>query len=394
MVATGLARLLRGDTQVLRGKRFGLCVNLTSVDARLRFSVDLLRDLPGAELCCLFGPEHGVRGDAQDMIGVGEARDSVTGLPMYSLYGSEEASLWPRPEWLAGLDALVFDMQDVGARYYTYVWTLLHLMQVAAPLGVEIVVLDRPNPLGGVEVEGGGIRVDHRSFVGRVSIPNRHGMTVGELARLVNDEEKLGCKLTVIELLGWRRDMLWADTGLPWVMTSPNMPTFDTALVYPGMCLVEGTELSEARGTTRPFELVGAGYIGYAEARQIAGALDQQGLPGVIFRPVVFTPTFHKFGGKRCGGLQLHVTDTRRFKPYLSAVAVLRELRLRFPDKFRWRTRPYEFVADKPAIDLLCGGPEIRQGIDAGASLQELRATWQGQEDELREARKPWLLYT
>jgi uncharacterized protein YbbC (DUF1343 family) len=394
MVVTGLGRLLRGDAPVLRGKRFGLCVNLTSVDARLRFSVDLLGDFAGAELCCLFGPEHGVRGDAQDMIGVGEAKDSVTGLPMYSLYGAEEASLWPKPEWLAGLDAIVFDMQDVGSRYYTYIWTLLHLMQVAAPLGVEVIVLDRPNPIGGLEVEGGAILPAYRSFVGRVSLPNRHGMTTGEIARMVNETEKIGAKLTVVEMEGWRRDMLWADTGLPWVMTSPNMPSVDTALVYPGMCLVEGTELSEGRGTTRPFELVGAGYISYAEARQIANALEKQGLPGVIFRPVVFTPTFHKYGGKRCGGLQVHVIDARRFKPYLSAIAVLRELRTRYPKDMHWRSKPYEFVADKPAIDLLCGGPEIRTGIDAGASLQELRATWQAGEDELREARKRWLLYT
>jgi uncharacterized protein YbbC (DUF1343 family) len=393
MIATGLARVLTGDAPVLRGKRIGLCVNPTSVDGALRFSVDLLHRRDGVELVCLFGPEHGVRGDAQDMIGVGEAKDSVTGLPMYSLYGEQEESLWPRPAWLAGLDAVVFDMQDIGSRYYTYVWTLLHIMQVAAKAGVEVICLDRPNPLGGVEVEGGAIRDGYRSFVGRASIPNRHGMTVGEIARMVNETEGVGCRLTVVEMLGWRRGMTWADTGLPWVMTSPNMPTLDTALVYPGMCLVEGTELSEGRGTTRPFELTGAGFVSFAEAHELCDALAGEGLPGVIFRPVVFQPTFHKFGGKRCGGLQLHVTDARAFRPYLTGVAVLREFRRRFPKAFRWRTRPYEFIADKPAVDLLCGGPEVREGIDAGESLAALRATWADAEASFREARRPWLIY-
>ena len=392
MVKTGLARVLDGSVS-LRGKRIGLCVNPTSVDTRLRFSVDLLHAMDGVELRCLFGPEHGVRGDAQDMVGVGEARDSVTGLPMYSLYGEDESSLWPRPEWLDDLDSVVFDMQDVGSRYYTYVWTLLHIMQVAAKKGVEVIVLDRPNPLGGEEVEGGAIADAYRSFVGRVSIPNRHGMTVGEIARMVNDSEKVGAALTIVEMQGWKRSDWYADTGLPWVLTSPNMPTLETALVYPGMCLVEGTELSEARGTTKPFELVGAPFAGFADANAMAEALDALALPGVKFRPVVFTPTFHKFAGKRCGGLQLHVHEPRAFKPYLTGVAVLREWRARFPRELRWRTRPYEFVADKPAIDLLCGGPEVREAIDAGTPVPAIAETWRAAERDFREKREPWLIY-
>jgi uncharacterized protein YbbC (DUF1343 family) len=394
MVKTGLERILDGDVTLLRGKRIGLCVNPTSVDSRLRFSVDLFRQMPGVELRALFGPEHGVRGDAQDMVGVkNEARDSVTGLPMYSLYGEDESSLWPQPGWLDGLDCVVFDMQDVGSRYYTYVWTLLHIMQVAARQGVAVVVLDRPNPLGGEVVEGGAIADGFRSFVGRASVPNRHGMTVGEIARLCNETEGVGCELHVVEMQGWQRRQWYADTGLPWVMTSPNMPTPETALVYPGMCLVEGTELSEARGTTRPFELVGAPFVSFAEANALCETLHAHRLPGVYFRPVVFTPTFHKFAHKRCGGLQIHVTEPRAYEAYKTGVAVLREWRARFPREFRWRTRPYEFVADKPAVDLLCGSAEVRELIDAGAPLADIAATWQSAERAFRAQREPWLLY-
>jgi len=388
VVETGLSRILSGEDKSLLGKKLGLLVNPTAVDGELRHVVDLL---PREQLVCLFGPEHGVRGDAQDMIGVGEARDSVTGLPMYSLYGGGEESLRPRPESLVGLDAVVFDIQDIGARYYTYVWTLLHMMQACAAAGVEVIVLDRPNPIGGVDVEGGAIHPDYLSFVGRASVPNRHGMTAGEIARMVN--EGIGCRLTVVALRGWRRELDADATGLPWVLPSPNMPTVDTAYVYPGLCLVEGTELSEGRGTTRPFELVGAPFVSYAEARALADALAREDLPGVRFRPVVFTPQFQKFGGRRCGGIQLHVVSRRNFKPYLTGVAVLRAFRSLFPEQFRWRTREYEFVAHKPAIDLLAGGPALREGIDAGLSLDALAADWRPAEEEFRAKRSRWLLY-
>lgn len=386
-------RVLEGDSRALHGKRLGLLVNPTAVDAQLRHVVDRVHATPGLELRCLFGPEHGVRGDAQDMVGVGEARDSITGLPMHSLYGDSEASLHPRPEMLAGLDAVVFDIQDVGARYYTYVWTLLHMMQACAPLGVEVIVLDRPNPLGGVDVEGGAIAPGYFSFVGRVSCPNRHGMTVGEIARMVNETERIGCQLEVVTMDGWRREQLYDQTALPWVMPSPNMPSLDTAIVYPGMCLVEGSELSEGRGTTRPFELIGAPYCSYAEARGLTEALTREDLPGVLFRAVVFTPTFQKFAGKRCGGVSLHVVDRKTFRPYLTGVAVLRAFKQQFPRAFRWRTRRYEFVDDKPAVDLLAGGPQVREGIDAGLSLDALAATWRPAEAEFVQRRGKWLLY-
>jgi uncharacterized protein YbbC (DUF1343 family) len=267
------------------------------------------------------------------------------------------------------------------------------MMEACAPLGVEVVVLDRPNPIGGADVEGGAIRDGYYSFVGRLSLPNRHGLTAGEVARMANDVRGLGAKLTVVPMTGWRREQDHDATGLPWVLPSPNMPTVDTAYVYPGMCLVEGTELSEGRGTTRPFELCGAPYVSYADARRLADALHKEDLPGVRFRPVVFTPTFQKFARKRCGGVQLHVLSRKSFRPYLTGVAVIRAFRQMFPEDFRWRRRAYEFVADQLAFDLLAGGPELRQGIDAGASLDALAATWRPAEDDFRARRARWLLY-
>jgi uncharacterized protein YbbC (DUF1343 family) len=389
VVATGLASLLE-DVGDLAGARVGLLANPTAVDHRLRHAVDLLAVHPAIELVALFGPEHGLRGDAQDMVAVGAHADPRTGLPVYSLYGAEEGSLAPKPEQLEGLDALVFDIQDVGSRYYTYVWSLVLAMRVCARAGVRVVVLDRPNPLGGEGVEGGDVGAGYRSFVGLCSVPNRHGMTVGELARWANAEESIGAELSVVKLRGWRREMYYEDTGLPWVMPSPNMPTRDTALVYPGMCLIEGTELSEARGTTRPFELVGAPFI---DGHALTEELDGYRLPGVLFRPVVFTPTFHKHAGTACGGVQLHVTDRSAFRPYLSGVAVVRAVRRLWPDQFAWRTRAYEFVADRPAFDLLTGGRAVRDAIDRGDELDAVAATWRDAEQAFLARREDWLLY-
>jgi uncharacterized protein YbbC (DUF1343 family) len=389
-VRVGLERVLDEEAGVLAGRRVGLVCNPTSVDAELRHAADLLHGRDGVRLVALFGPEHGVRGDAQDMIAVAAAHDGRTGLPVHSLYGDGQASLEPTPESLAGLDAVVFDIQDVGSRYYTYVWTLTLVMRACAAAGVEVVVLDRPNPLGGVAVEGGGVAEGYRSFVGLYPVPNRHGLTVGEIATLVNAEHRLGCRFTVVRMTGWRRDMLFDDTGLPWVLPSPNMPTLDTAFVYPGMCLVEGTELSEGRGTTRPFELFGAPFV---DGVRLAAALAEARLPGVRFRPVGFRPTFHKLAGTPCGGVQLHVTDRGAFRPYLTGVACVRAVRALWPDEFRWRTRAYEFVGDRPAIDLLCGGPTVREMIDAGAPTGAIAATWRDDEARFRAARAPHLLY-
>jgi uncharacterized protein YbbC (DUF1343 family) len=391
VVESGLQRLLAGDAAAfLRGRRVGLIANPTAVDAELRHAVDLLDASPEVDLAALFGPEHGLRGDAQDMIGVTDGRDARTGLPVWSLYGHDEASLAPTPAMLEGLDVLIYDVQDVGSRYYTFVWTMVLAMRAAAKARIAFVVLDRPNPIGGALVEGGAIAPGYESFVGLVSCPNRHGLTAGEIARWRQRVEQLDVELHVVEMRGWDRAMYFEDTGLPWVMPSPNMPTRDTALVYPGMCLVEGSELSEGRGTTRPFELAGAPYL---DGDALAAALTADGLPGCRFRPVVFTPMFQKLAKLACGGVQIHVTDREAFRPYLTGVAWLRAARALAPDAFQWRTRAYEFVDTIPAIDLLCGSAEVRTGIDGGASLADLAATWAAAESAFADERRDWLLY-
>jgi uncharacterized protein YbbC (DUF1343 family) len=390
MVKTGLERAMAGEVSALHRKRLGLLANPTAIDRELRHIVDLLHADPAVELRVLFGPEHGIRGDAQDMAPVGGDLDPRTGLTVHSLYGDDEASLAPTQEMLRGLDAVVFDIQDVGSRYYTYVWTLLYAMRACSAAGIEVIVLDRPNPIGGDLVEGGAIEPPYLSFVGAASVPNRHGLTAGEIARMCVELEGLDVELTVVEMTGWRRSMRYAETGLPWVQPSPNMPTVDTALVYPGMCLVEGTEVSEGRGTTRPFELTGAPYVdGYA----LAEALEAEDLPGVKFRPVVFTPMFQKHARTPCGGVQLHVVDERAFRPYLTGVALVRAVRTGWPEAFSWRRAAYEFVADREAIDLLTGSPAVREGIERGDSLAAIAATWAEAERAFEARRARWLVY-
>ena len=387
-VQTGLARLASDGLPALAGRRVGLICNPTSVDAELRHMIELLR--PTMNVTALFGPEHGVRGDAQDMMTIDDARDRLTGLPEFSLYGHTEASLTPTAAMLDHVDVVIYDVQDIGSRYYTFVWTMVLAMRACAKAGKQFVVLDRPNPIGGIHVEGPAIEPGFESFVGLVSCPNRHGLTAGEIARWRHSVEKLDLELAVIGMRGWQRDMWFEHTGLPWVLPSPNMPTVDTALVYPGMCLVEGTELSEARGCTRPFELAGAPHL---DGHALAAALTAMALPGVAFRPVVFTPQFGKHASKACGGVQLHVTNLDAFRPYRTGVAFLKACHDQSPTQFAWRAKAYEFVDAIPAIDLLSGSDQLRTGIAAGASLDELAARWPRDEGAFAEERADFLLY-
>jgi uncharacterized protein YbbC (DUF1343 family) len=389
-VQTGLARLASEGSSLLGGRRIGLLVNATAVDTGLRHAIELLRARPDLKITALFGPEHGVRGDAQDMISVDAAIDSRSGLPIHSLYGSTLASLAPTAAMLDAIDVMVYDIQDVGSRYYTFVWTMVLAMRACAAAGKAFCVLDRPNPLDGVHIEGGAIAPGFESFVGLVSCPNRHGMTAGEIARWRHSVEKLDLDLVVLGMRGWQRDMRFDHTGLPWVMPSPNMPTPDTALVYPGMCLLEGTELSEGRGTTRPFELAGAPYL---DGHRLAADLSAMQLPGVGLRAAVFTPMFQKHHGKPCGGVQLHITNPEAFRPYRTGVAFLKACYDQSPASFRWRDKPYEFVDDIPAIDLLAGGDALRKGIEAAASLDELSARWPRDEGDFAAERADYLLY-
>ena len=387
-VQTGLARLAEEGFAALSGRRVGLICNPTSVDAELRHAVDLLSGK--LDITALFGPEHGVRGDAQDMISVDNARDAVSGLPVHSLYGHTTESLTPTAAMLEDLDVVVFDVQDVGARYYTFVWTMVLAMRACAKAGKAFVVLDRPNPIGGVHVEGPAIEAGYESFVGLVSCPIRHGLTAGEIARWRHGIEGLDLELAVITMRGWTRDSWFEHTGLPWVLPSPNMPTIDTALVYPGMCLVEGTDLSEGRGTTRPFELAGAPHL---DGQRLAKDLTAMELPGVRFRPVVFTPMFQKHARTACGGVQIHVTNADEFRSYRTGVAFLKAAHDQDPARFAWRTKAYEFVDKIAAIDLLAGGPGLREGIEAGASLDDLARRWPRDEGAFSDERAPYLLY-
>ncbi|WP_435016628.1 exo-beta-N-acetylmuramidase NamZ family protein [Tundrisphaera sp. TA3] len=390
--ATGLDVWAADQFRDLRGLRVGVIANPTSVDRRMRHLVDLLAAAPGVTLSALFGPEHGIRADAQDMIGVEGSTDGKTGLPVHTLYGSAVESLTPTAEQLAGLDALVFDVQDVGSRYYTFAATMLYAMRAAAPLGLRFFVLDRPNPIGGTQVEGPTIRPGYESFVGAHPMPIRHGMTVGELARLFRSDLAIDIDLTVVPCEGWSRGMLWADTGLSWVAPSPNMPTPDTALVYPGGCLIEGTNLSEGRGTTRPFEWWGAPWI---DPDPLADP-DAATMAGAYPRPAAFRPVFHKQAGQTCFGVQPHVHDPAAFAPVACYTAFLAGVRRQRPDLFAWRTEAYEFVSDPIAIDLLYGSDRERLLIESGPSagdIADLRREWGLDESEFRARREPFLLY-
>jgi len=390
MVRTGLESLLAQPKRWLRGERVGLVANATTVDSSFKHAVELLFAHADVDLKMVFAPEHGLYGAAQDMEAVADTRDPLTGVPVVSLYGSSAATLGPSDQQLVGTDVLVFDIQDVGARYYTYAATMALCMRAAKRTSKRVVVLDRPNPIGGVEVEGGGIDAGLESFVGLYPIPQRHGMTVGELARLYNTTFGIGCELEVVTCEGWYRHELYDQTGLPWVMPSPNMPTLDTALVYPGMCLLEGTNFSEGRGTTRPFELFGAPSV---DGRALARELSTFALPGVEFRPCEFKPMFHKYAGRVCGGVQLRVTDREPFLPYQTGLAVLVAARRLWPEQFGWRTEVYEFRSDVPAIDLLTGSARVRAAIDGGETFEHVVAIASSGTESYESGREAALLY-
>ncbi|WP_223635061.1 exo-beta-N-acetylmuramidase NamZ domain-containing protein [Planococcus sp. 4-30] len=373
----GIEVLMEEQKELISGKNVGLITNPTGVDQELNSIVDLLDKDPEVNLTALYGPEHGVRGDAQAGQYVDYYIDEVTGVPVYSLYGKTRK---PTPEMLEGIDVLIFDIQDVGARFYTYIYTMALAMEAAEEQGIPFIVLDRPNPLGGTKVEGPVLDPAFASFVGQYAIPLRHGMTVGELAEFFNAEIGIGADLTVVEMMGWKRNSFYDETGLQFVPPSPNMPTLDTALVYPGTALIEGTNVSEGRGTTKPFEFIGAPFINSTE---LAEALNALALPGVSFRAASFTPAFSKHASQLSHGIQVHVTDRESYLPIETGLHIVKTIYDLYPEQ----------VQLTAFFNNLIGNDWISQGIKEGMTVEEMKERWQGELKEFKEVRREYLLY-
>jgi uncharacterized protein YbbC (DUF1343 family) len=390
-VRTGLEILIDRERHNLEGAGVALLAHAASVTPWLQYAWDALLGLAGCRVKALFSPEHGLFGTHQDQEGVQPRGHMQTeGIPVYSLYGEDVASLRPTREMLEETELLLVDLQDVGSRYYTYVYTLSHCMEACREAGVEVWVLDRPNPIGGTMLEGNLVSSGFRSFVGRYPLPVRHGMTIGELAWMMNEAFEIGCSLRIVTMEGWKRDMWFDQTGLPWVLPSPNMPTLGTATVYPGGCLLEGTNISEGRGTTRPFEIVGAPWV---DPEALARSLNDLQLPGTRFRPLFFRPTFHKYAGETCGGVEVHVVRREEFLPFLTGASMIFCAAGLWPEAFDWMREAYEFETERLAIDLLAGGTWLREWVEKGKDPAGAAESWEEELKEFRLLRKNYLLY-
>ena len=387
-VKTGLDLVEKQWPRDLKDARVGLVVHPASVNRKLEHALDLFRASKQFRLSALFGPQHGILGQTQDnMIEWDGFRDPSTGLPVYSLYGETRK---PGPLMLSEIDVLVIDLQDVGSRYYTFIWTLELCMQACADAGKTVVVLDRPNPINGLAIEGPALNAGFESFVGLRPLPVRHGMTIGEIGAYLQDSFHPNLDYRVVAMEGWKRKHWFDETGIPWVLPSPNMPTLDTALVYPGMCLLEGTNISEGRGTTRPFEIFGAPFI---HPGTLVRVLKEFRLPGVIFRPHSFQPTFQKHAGLLCGGVQIHVTDRETFRPFKTGVAVLKAIHNTYPRDFAWKQPPYEYEEIKLPIDILAGTDLLRKELEAWTDLHAMEKQWKRETKAFEKVRKRYLRY-
>lgn len=388
MVNSGIDRFERMLPKKFHGLKAGLLIHPASVNKKLIHTKDILLKSKKVKVTAFFGPQHGIFGNTQDnMIEWEGFVDKDTGIPVYSLYGKTRK---PNAEMLKDIEVLIIDLQDVGARYYTFIWTMALCMEACEEKGIPVIVLDRVNPIGGHLTEGPVLKPEFSSFVGLHPLPVRHGMTIGELALYFKDKFYPKLDLTVIPLKGWRRNQWFDETGLPWVMPSPNMPTLHTATVYPGMCLFEGTILSEGRGTTRPFEIFGAPFI---EPEELVKKLKDFRLKGVVFRPLYFTPTFNKFSGELCGGAQIHVTDREKFKPFKTAVAILLAIHELYPEVKLWRQPPYEYEFEKLPFDILAGSDRLRMDIESGKPLKEMEELWNREVSAFEKVRSRYLLY-
>jgi uncharacterized protein YbbC (DUF1343 family) len=387
-IKLGLEKVLDEQINRLENLRVGLICNQASVNHQFQHAADLFFAHPKINLTTLFGPQHGIRGDVQDnMIETSHIIDKYTGLPVYSLYSETRE---PTEEMLRNIDVLVFDLQDVGCRVYTFIYTMANAMQACAKFGKKFVVLDRPNPIGGIAVEGNVLEPGHESFVGQYSIPMRHGLTVGELAKLFNQEFSINCELEVVRMDNWAREDFYDETDAPWVLPSPNMPTVETAVVFSATVYFEGTQVSEGRGTTRPFEIVGAPYV---DSKEYSEALTSLELPGVIFRPIEFLPTFQKHAGNNCGGVFLHVTDRKAFEPVYTGLAMIKTAFDLYPEEFLWKNPPYEYVFDRNPFDVIAGTTKIREMFEQKASWEDLKKFCQKGVEAFSEMREKYLLY-
>lgn len=384
----GIERLLTEKIGSLEGQRIGLICNQASVLPDLSHAADVFHNHPAIELTTLFGPQHGIRGDVQyNMIETPHSEDERTGIMVYSLYSETRE---PTEEMLSGVDTIVVDLQDIGCRIYTFVYTMANCMRAAKKYGKRVVVCDRPNPINGREIEGNITEQEFKSFVGQFELPTRHGMTIGELAKMFNEHFKIGCELEVIEMQGWNRNMWFEETGLPFVLPSPNIPTVDTCVIFPATVHLEGTELSEGRGTTKPFELNGAPFI---DPQKWVEALDAYEFPGVAFREAYFRPTFCEFAGETCGGLQMHVFNRDIFRPVVVGVAMVKTVHDMYPEQFQWRQNAYEYVFDQNPMDVVCGTDKIRKAIEVGTPLKEIEDSWAEGLIKFAKDREPYLLY-
>jgi len=384
----GLERLLEERLDLVRGARVGLICNQASVDHHFRHSADVLHEHPDVNLTALFGPQHGIRGDVQDnMIETAHSVDHATGIPIHSLYSETRE---PTSGMLSDVDVLVFDMQDVGCRIYTFAYTMANCMRSAKAFNKRVLVCDRPNPINGKDVAGNVLEPEHASFVGQFPIPTRHGMTLGELALMFNDHFGIGCELEVVTMKGWKREFWHDETDAPWVMPSPNIPTLESAMVFPGTVHFEGTQISEGRGTTRPFELIGAPYI---VPHEYAAELNRLSLPGVYFRSCVFRPTFQKHAGISCGGVQIQVVNRDRFEPVTVGVAMVKMAYDMYTESFRWKEPPYEYVYDRNPFDVIAGTTKLREAVEQGSTVEAIVESWQTSLTEFIKVRKRHLLY-
>src|SRR5712671_162987 len=381
-IKLGVERLLTEKIDLLHGARVGMVCNQASVDHGFRHVADLFHQHPQIKLTALFGPQHGIRGDVQDnMIETAHAADRKTGLPIYSLYSETRE---PSEEMLRDVDIIVVDLQGVGCRIYTFVYTMANCMRAAKKFGKKVIACDRPNPIGGTQVAGNLLDPAFTSFVGQFPIPTRSGLTDVELGGMFNAEFGIDCDFEPVPMSGWSRELWYDETDGPWVLPSPNMPSLESATVFPGSVHLEGTQLSEGRGTTRPFELVGAPYI---ESHAFATELLRLELPGVYFRSCVFMPTFQKHAGKGCGGVQIHVTDREAFRPATSGIAVVKTAFDKYPNDFLWKDPPYEYEYDRNPFDLIAGTDKVREAIERGESLTAIEQSWEQPLEEFNRVR-------